>query len=180
MNSNTDLPGIPGYVSIKEAAKILGISDKTVYYYVEQKRLAAKWAADVIVIPLEELERFKLQPAGRPRKNTPPWRISSGQNTQHMTIIHVQIKPDHKEALLQKLETIRQRGEHLFPGTVTRSIANSETQPDQIIIVLTWRIAVMPDENSRKMTLTALQQSLEPELDWNTATYNESTILMHT
>jgi helix-turn-helix protein len=48
MNEYAGRPNLPGYVSIKEAAKILGISDKRVYEYVDAGRLPSMWAADVI------------------------------------------------------------------------------------------------------------------------------------
>ncbi len=54
MNEYAGRPNLPGYVSIKEAAKMLGISDKRVYEYVDQGRLPSMWAANVIMIPLGE------------------------------------------------------------------------------------------------------------------------------
>lgn len=42
-----------------EAAQILGISDKRVYGYVDEGRLTSLWAADVIMIPLDEVKTFK-------------------------------------------------------------------------------------------------------------------------
>src|SRR5215470_11022994 len=111
-------PNLPGYVSIKEAAELLGISDKRVYEYVDEGRLSSMWAADVIMIPLDEVKQFKRKSSGRPRKSIPAWRISSGENTQYMTSIFVQMRPDQQEVLKQKLEEIRQRGQHVFPGTI--------------------------------------------------------------
>src|SRR2546428_7500330 len=86
-----DIPPLPGYVSIKEAAKILGISERRVYLYIETKRLPAVRAADVLLIPVEEVKNFRRKFVGRPRKNTPPWRISSDENTQFMTSIVARI-----------------------------------------------------------------------------------------
>ena len=64
MNEYVGRPNLPGYVSIKEAAKILGISDKRVYEYVGEGRLSSTWAADVIMIPLEEVQKFKRRSSG--------------------------------------------------------------------------------------------------------------------
>src|SRR5258707_7723603 len=102
-------PNLTGYVSVKEAAKILGISDKRVYEYVDEGRLPSMWAADVIMLPLEEVKKFKRKTSGRPRKNIPAWRISSGENTQFMTSICAQIRDGQLDALVQKLEEIRQK-----------------------------------------------------------------------
>jgi excisionase family DNA binding protein len=66
-------------VTIKDAAKLLGVSDKRVYAYIEEGRLPAVRAAHVIMIPLEEVNRFKPKIIGRTRKNTPMWRTSPGE-----------------------------------------------------------------------------------------------------
>src|SRR5713101_8144827 len=104
-------PSLPGYVSIKEAAKILGISDKRVYEYVDEGRLTSLWAADVIMIPLDEVIKFQRRTSGRPRKSIPAWRISSGENTQYMTSIFVRIRLGQQDILIQKLEEMRQAGQ---------------------------------------------------------------------
>src|SRR5260370_1158509 len=111
MSEYVSRPSLPGYVSVKEAAKILGISDKRVYEYVNEGRLPSMWAADVIMIPLDEIQKFKRRTSGRPRRSIPVWRISSGENTHFMTSIVVQIRAGQQHALLEKLEEIRQRGQ---------------------------------------------------------------------
>src|SRR3989442_10084581 len=95
---------IPGYVSVKEAAEMLGLSPRTVYDYIEEGRLSSARLADVIAISVEEIMKFKREPSGRPRKNTPLWHISSGENTQYMFIISVQLRAGQRDVLLQKLE----------------------------------------------------------------------------
>lgn len=180
MSEYAGRPGLPGYVSIKEAAQLLGISDKRVYEYVDQGRLPSMWAADVIMIPVEAVQKFERRSAGRPRKSIPAWRISSGDNAQFVTRITVQVHPSQQHTLMQKLEEIRQAGLHTFPGTIARSIAASETIPGQIEISLTWRGAVMPDEVEREQALEAFQRAFSGILDWDTAHYYHSQILMHT
>ena len=180
MDNNVDLPAIPGYVSVKEAAKMLSLADRTVYEYIEEGRLPAVRAADVIMIALEEVEKFKRGTAGRPRRNTPPWRISAGDNTQFMTFILAQVRAGQQGALMQKLEEIKQRGQHIFPGTIARYIVGSETSPGQIQIALIWRGTVMPDEVTREKALEAFRRALAGVLDWSTAQYNNGTVFMHT
>jgi Helix-turn-helix domain len=180
MNEYAGRPNLPGYVSIKEAARILGISDKRVYEYVDKGRLTSMWAADVIMIPLDEVQRFQRKSSGRPRKSIPTWRISSGDNTQFMTSIIVQIQDGLQDTLLQQLDQIRQSSTHAFPGTIARFIVESETIPRQIEIFLVWRQAVMPDELERELALEAFRQELSDVLDWSTARYNNGKVLMHT
>src|SRR5258707_9832171 len=150
MNEYAERPNLPGYVSIKEAAKLLGVSDKRVYEYVDEGRLPSTWAADVIMIPLDEVKKFKRRSSGRPRQSVPTWRISSGDNAQFMTSIFVQVRSGQQNALIQKLEEVRQKGQHIFPGTVARFIVESETTPGQVEISLVWRSALMPSREERE------------------------------
>jgi excisionase family DNA binding protein len=180
MNEYTNRPNLPGYVSIKEAAKILGISDKRVYEYVDEGRLPSMWAADVIMIPLDEIKKFKRRSSGRPRKSIPTWRISSGDNAQYVTSITVQIRPGQQDILMQKLEEMRQRSQHTFPGTIARFIVESETITGQVEISFVWRNSIMPGEREREHALEAFRQSLDDVLNWSTAQYNNGKVLMHT
>jgi Helix-turn-helix domain len=174
------IPDLPGYVSTREAAKILGVSERRIRLYIEMKRLPAVRAADVLMIPLENVKNFKRKIVGRPRKNTLAWRISSSENIQFMTSISVQTQIAQEELLMQRLEDMKRSGQHVFPGTVARYIVRSENNPRQIEIVLVWRSTVMPNEMERKQALEALQQTLADVLDWNTAQYNNAEVLMHT
>ncbi len=179
--SMTDnIPDLPGYVSTKEAAKILGISERRVRLYIEMKRLRAVRAADVLLLPLDDVKNFKRKIVGRPRKNTLAWRISSTENTQFMTFISVQMRPQREKQLMQRLEEVKRGGQHVFPGTVARYVVRSEAIPRQIELVLIWRSTVMPNEVEREQALEGFRQALADVLDWDTAQYNDGQILMHT
>ncbi len=180
MNDSINSPGIPGYASVKEAAEMLGLSPRTVYDYIEEGRLPSARLADVIAISIEDIRKFKREPAGRPRKSTPLWRISSGDNEQFMTFILVQVRVDKHDFLMQKLEVMRRKKQHLFQGTVMRYIAESDTPAEQVILILVWRGTVMPDQVAREEALKEFRQSLDDVLDWNTAQYNNGKVLMHT
>jgi len=168
MNDSINSPGIPGYASVKEAAEMLGLSPRTVYDYIEEGRLPSARLADVIAISIEDIRKFKREPAGRPRKSTPLWRIL------------VQVRVDKHDFLMQKLEVMRRKKQHLFQGTVMRYIAESDTPAEQVILILVWRGTVMPDQVAREEALKEFRQSLDDVLDWNTAQYNNGKVLMHT
>ena len=136
MHVNDSQTSVPGYVSIKEAAEILGLSPSRVYEYVEDGRLSSVRAAHVILIPVEEVKNFKPNIAGRPRKSVLRWRISPENNMLLSTSIVVQIRTNRQTELMKKLEEIRQDDEYLFPGTVSRFIIRSETFPEQVEISL--------------------------------------------
>jgi excisionase family DNA binding protein len=179
MRERLDLPNMLEYVSIKDAAKILGVSDKRVYSYVEDGRLPAVRAAHVIMIPLEEVKKFKPKISGRPRKNTPLWRTSPADNMQFTTSIYVQIRTNQRENFQQKLQRIKQAQEHIFPGTIARYIIGSTTRPMAVEILLIWRSTAVPNIAAREQSLEAFRQALADVVDWTTAQYNDGEVFMH-
>jgi excisionase family DNA binding protein len=180
MHVNDDQASVPGYVSIKEAAEMLGLSPSRVYEYVEDGRLSSVRAAHVILIPIEEVKSFKPNIAGRPRKSVLRWRISPENNMLLFTSIIVQIRSGRQTELMKRLEEIRQGDAYLFPGTVSRFVVRSEAFPDRVEISLIWRSTAMPGEVTRKQALADFQQALSDVLDWDTAQYNDGTVLLHT
>ncbi len=180
MHVNDDQSGVPGYVSIKEAAEMLGLSPSRVYEYVEDGRLPSVRAAHVILIPEEAIKNFKPGIAGRPRKSVLRWRISPENNMLLSTSIVVQMRSGCQAKLMKKLEEMRQGDEYLFPGTVARFIVRSETLPGQVEILLIWRSTAMPDEVARGKMLEAFRRALGDVLDWSTAQYSEGQVLLHT
>jgi excisionase family DNA binding protein len=180
MREYLDLPNMPEYVSIKEAAKMLGVSDKRVYAYIEDGRLPAVRAAHVIMISIEEVKKFKPKISGRPRKNTPAWRTSPGDNMLLTTSIFVHVPDNQRERLLQRLEELKQEDKYLFPGTVARYILQSKTHPGNIEVLLIWRSSFMPDEVKRRQELDNFRQALADVLDWTNARYDEGQALLHT
>lgn len=180
MRESLDLPDLPEYVPIKEAAKMLGVSDKRVYVYIEEGRLQAVRAAHVIMIPLAALQQFKPKVSGRPRKHTPAWRTPARENRLLTLSIVVPSQQDRQEELENRLETLKQSGEHLFPGTFARSIIRSTTHPGKIEIMLVWRSTMLPDEATREQDLEDLRQTLADVLDWEQARYDQGEILLYT
>src|SRR5450755_1456729 len=145
MREYIDLPTMPEYVASKEPATGLVGSDKRVYAYIEDGRLPAVRAAHVIIIPIEEVKKFKPKISGRPRKNTPMWRTSPENNQLLTTSIIVSVKPDQYKKFQRLLEGIKQLDEHVFPGTIARYIINSKSHPESLEIILIWRNTTMPD-----------------------------------
>ena len=180
MENYNNIPEMPGYVSVKQAAEMLDVSDTRIYFFIEQKRLHAVWAANAFIIPLEEVQNFKRSNVGRPRKNTPAWRISTDENTQYMTLIFVQLRPGQLDAFVQKLEEMRKRGLHSFPGTVARYIVGDNQKSERVIITFVWRGTVMPDEATREEHLPAFREALCDVLDWEAAEYHQGRAFMHT
>ncbi|GHO96264.1 hypothetical protein KSF_063120 [Reticulibacter mediterranei] len=180
MRESLDLPNIAEYVTIKEAAKMLGVSDKRVYAYIEEGRLPAVRAAHVIMISVEDVKKFKPKISGRPRKNTPAWRASPVDNRLLTNSILVRLHGESQKQLEQRLEEIRQSGEQIFPGTVARYIIQDKTHAGEIEILLIWRSVSRPDKPTREKALAEFLRSLSDIVDLNTARYSEGQVLLHT
>lgn len=180
MRNENDRSNIPGYVSIKEAAKILGISANRVYAYVEEGRLPSAKAAHVIMIPLEAVEDFKPLLSGRPRNSVPVWRISSEENTVRATSILVRIRAHEYDKLMIRFEEIRREKQHLFPGTLARYVIEKQRYPEYVEILLIWRKTVMPDDEIYNLWLDEFKHAFSDVLDWETAQYDTGRVIMHT
>jgi hypothetical protein len=181
MSDEDYLPNItPEFVSVRDAAKILGVSERSVYGYIEERKLPGFKATNLTVVALKDVQAFKRGTTGRPRTRVPEWRISDNDNVQHMTQVFLRIRPDQWEPLEHKLEEIRKENKHSFPGTVARYIARSQVDTNAVQIMLIWRGTVMPSDEEREAALELLREELNDVLDWDSAHIEMHKILMHT
>ena len=170
----------PGYLSVKQAAKILHVSERRVHQYVEAGRLQAYQPGRDIMLPVEAVEQFRPKLTGRPRKKTPGWRGSLDTSPLLITYIGVQMRPGQQTKLLEKLQTIKREGQHLFPGTVARYVSLNDTSPTTVTIQLVWKNGEMPDEETRKQAFRDFEEELADVLDWETAEYRAEKAIIHT
>jgi excisionase family DNA binding protein len=181
MNDVFPLPGIPGYVDIKEAARILGVAESSVYRYIQAGRLPAYQAGRNIMVESKALNQCKPRLTGRPRKKqAPPWRASTDAGTFSVMYIRVQVYPGQQAALERVLWKMKQEERHVFPGTVMRYISLDDTSPATVTIQLVWRNDEMPGEESRQQELAAFKSELAAVLNWETAQYSTGRVIIHT
>jgi excisionase family DNA binding protein len=180
MIENVDIPHLPGYVSVKEAAAMLGVSDKRVYQYVVAGRLPAQRIGHILIIPIDEVKHFKPSPSGRVRTRAPSWRSYRSRGTLLVTDIHVQVRAHQQTKLVEKLKAIQKGDRHTFPGTVARYVVKGDAALTYAQIVLVWKTTEMPDEATRRQDLVAFQEELAGILDWETAQYHTNEVLIHT
>jgi excisionase family DNA binding protein len=176
MNRNDK--GVPSYATIKETARMLGLSKSRIYKYVEDGQLSSVRVANVILIPEDDIKNFQPRLANRPRKCLMPWRVSPDNNVLLATSLTVRLKAGKLETLMARLEEIRQGDQYLFPGTVARFI--TKTHPDQLEILLVWRSTAIPDEATKDCALAEFREVMADILDWDTAEYSEGQVLLHT
>lgn len=180
MAENIELPEVPDYISTDQAAKILGISKQRVYQYIEEKRLPAFRAGNVILLRREAVEQFKPNITGRPRKREPQWRVYRGGSTVLGMDIHVQVRTGRQEQLLEKLKVIYKGQKHTFPGTIQRYVFRDNNFPITVSIWLIWKDTEMPDEATRERNLDAFKAELADILDWETAEINMKEGIIYT
>jgi len=180
MIDGVTIPALPGYVSIKEAAEILGVSDKRVYQYVRAGRLSAQRIGPILILPEEEVRHFKPSPSGRLRTKATPWRAYRSGGEIVITDIWVQVRDGQQELLRQRLRTVQEAEQHTFPGTIARYVVKEDEMLTSIRILLIWKSTEMPDEVARWQALASFQQTLDDLVDWKTAQFTTNDCLIHT
>lgn len=178
MSEDSELPNAPGYMTVKEVARSLDISERMVHTYIQDGRLPGYKLGRITAIKEEDFRAFQRAKKGRPRTRLPVWRRPVGDNVQYMTSIATHIRPGQTEQFERKLEEMRAQEKHLLPGTVARYIVRSQNNSQDIQIVLIWRSTVMPAEKERESALLALQKELADVLDWETSRL-DGLVLMH-
>jgi excisionase family DNA binding protein len=180
MISNREIPNLPGYVSIKEAAQMLGVSDKRVYQYIRAGRLPAQRIGHILILPIDEVKQFKPSPTGRVRTRAPSWRIYRSRGSLLITNIHVQVRLGQQAKLMEQLKAIQKLDRHTFPGTVARYIAKGDEDLKTVQILLIWKTTEMPDEATREQDFVVFQEDLTDVLDWATARIHTNEVILQT
>ncbi len=167
------------YLSVKETACMLGVSQRSVHGYITKGKLYGRRIDGLIRIEAEEVYAFKGTAPGRMRVSPPCWRVPPLKNLSYLTAITVRVQPGQGELLARRLDEFRAMQNHRLPGTAARSIVRSQHDPNEITILLTWRSQIMPSPDERTASLTALSDDLADVLDWATASVKEGQTLLH-
>ena len=175
-----EFPSVPGYVSIKQAAEMLGITDKRVYRYIDLGRLPAYKSGGVFLLAEEDVRQFKLNPPGRARTEPPRWRMYNPRSNVLVTEVQVPVRTGKQDKLVEKLKEIQQANRHTFPGTIARYIIMGNPELTSVHLILAWKDTEMPDEHTREQNLKALQEELSDVLLWGQAQYSTNEALIHT
>ncbi len=168
-----------GYLSIKETARILGVSVRSVYGYIESGKLPAARVDNLLVAVEDAVYKFRRRAPGRLRTVAPRWRLPPLNNQQYITLITVRAFAGQGAELENKLQEMRLEHRHRLEGTSARYIARSESDPDDITIVFIWRGSFMPEEKKRQAALAAFYADFASVLDWSTAEVTEGQVLVH-
>jgi len=171
---------IPGYISTKQAARQLGVSNHRLYQYVKAGRLPVVRIGKAFMLRIEDVESFKPKPSGRMRTKAPSWREYRSRGNMLAMDIHVPVRPGQQEQLIEKLHAIQQADLHTFAGTVARYVIKGNEALTTLHILLIWKDIEMPAETIREEDLRAFQEELTDVLDWKKAEYSMNEMIIHT
>jgi excisionase family DNA binding protein len=172
---------ISGHVPIKEAAEMLGLSDKRVLQYILAKRLPAHKVQGRYMIPTEAVQEFQQKPHGRIRTTPTPWRVYRAGASVRIQQIEIPAYPEREEELRTRLRALSQEQEHLFPGTMQRYICLIEgSEVPRVSILLIWKDTELPDESDLDHSLENFKADFFDLLDWQKARVTAAQALAHT
>jgi hypothetical protein len=167
------------YISVREAARILGLSARSVYGYAARGKLTKKWIDERIMLIESEVLAFDRTAPGRPRALPPFWHLPPEKNPLSVTTIVVRTLPGCDELLEDNLTEFRTQGKHHLAGTSARLIGLNRCDPHEVHIILLWRGAALPADEQRETELAALAADLSRACDWTTAVMTEVQMLLH-
>ena len=180
MKKDKDISKRRDFVTTNEAAEMLGVSYYTVYEYIRENRLVAERVGGIYMIPEKAVREFKAKPTGRTRVKPPPWRVYRAGAKVRAMDIRVKVREGQRSRLIEKLNAMLERQDHLFPGTMQRYVFEDEAVPTLVTISLIWKDTEMPDEAVMQEDLVALREELADVLDWETAEYSIKRAIIHT
>jgi excisionase family DNA binding protein len=180
MTEDEDVPGIPGYVSVQEAAKLIKLSESRIYGLFREKRLPRHKVGNMYLVAIEDIERFKRNPTGRLRKSPPKWRVYRGGGKLFTTEMQVKIRAGQRERLLRKLEAIRKGERHTLTGSIARYVLLDRTAPDTVTLWLVWKDSEMPDQVTHEREMADFQAELADMLDWDSAQISDKDGIIYT
>lgn len=180
-NESADFPDVKDHLTIRQAAKALGVSYATANRRVANGTLKATFIGGIYLIPREEIKNFRPRMAGRPRKSVPKWRVSSKDNEQIATSIEGELRAGIGEKEFRRALGKVQRDERLlFSGTIARYVLSGEREPRRVQFLLIWRQTAMPPQEKVEETLNVLRETLSSVLDWGKTRTETLRVWMHT
>src|SRR6266851_3757948 len=167
------------YLTVQEAAIILGVSTRSVYGYIAKGKLPATRIGERMMVKAQDVSAFELTPAGRQRERSPFWHVPPELNHLSVTIIKVGVRPGCDALLEGKLAKFQTGRKHCLVGTSARYIGRNQCDASQIDILLFWRKATMPSDQVQKASLCAFYADLDEVAEWETAVVEEIDVLLH-
>ena|SRR5216683_5639358 len=168
------------YISVREAARILDVSERSVYGYLAKGKLTRVEIEGMILLESAQVLAFERRAPGRTRERVPPWHIPPGRNPLYLMTMVAPLQPGCDALLGEKLSAFRKQGKHEIAGTCERAISRSLHAPDQLTIMLFWRGESLPPSGQREQEIAALVADLAEVCEWEMALISEGRAFAHT
>ena len=105
---------LPEYISVHEAATIMGLSERSVYGYIEHGKLPSTKTEVSLRVRLEDVIAFQRKGPGKPRTHIPGWRLPPEPNALSLTMITVRVHPGQRKNFTERLiEMYQEKNPHL-------------------------------------------------------------------
>src|SRR5258707_2018398 len=160
-------------LSVREAARVLDVSERSVYGYLARGKLSKVQVEGLMMLQEAEVLAFERGAPGRPREEPPFWHLPPEQNPLSLTSIIVPALPGCDEQLEDRLAGFRTQGKHCLTGTSARSIGRNRVNPAEVVIVRLWPGVGLPSQEQRETALVALRTDLADVCNWDTAVVEE-------
>jgi len=180
MEKDTEYLAIPGHVSTQKAAKMLEVSDERIYQLIKAGKLPSRRVSGMFMIPVEAVEQFKRNQAGRTRTQAPAWRTYRNTSKMLGTAIEVRVRASQEKMLEKMLMAVADSQRHRLTGSVQRYILRDTKDATLISIWLVWKDSEMPDEAVQQQELDAFKAEFAEVLDWDTAVFSQKEGIVYT
>jgi hypothetical protein len=157
-----DYLSIPGYVPVKQAARLIGFSQERVLQHVRAGHFDVRVVDGRYMIAEQSVAAFERKPHGRVRTKPTPWRHYRTACVW-MLRIDAPIVPGQQDALTRRVyEMADQQQQHCFPGTLHRFVS---VENERLSVLLVWKSTEM-DEATLERDLEAFRTALADVVDW--------------
>ncbi len=180
MSEELEFLSIPGHVPVKEAARLLDLSEDRVYQLINKKRLVAKKVEGRHMVQQLSIEAFKHKPPGRVREKAPKWRVYDDRITLLNMEIRVRVRAGQQGRFEEMVRELLDRQGYRFAGTMARYILRQNDDQDMVTISLFWKDNEMPDEETRQHNIAAFRDAFADVLDWEHAEIIRNKGLLYT
>src|SRR5258708_2596333 len=154
------------WLSVREAARVLGVSERSVYDYLTRGKLSKVRVEGLMMLQQSEVLAFERGARRRPREEAPFWHLPPEKNLLSITTITVQARSGCDELLEARLAEFRTESKHYLAGTSARYIGRNLEKLAEVVIVLLWRGVGLPSQEQRETALAALRADLAEVCNW--------------
>lgn len=171
------LPQNKDFVSVREAAQLLGSSERYIYSSLRSGKSAGEKIGQTIVIRRKALTRYQHPAARQQHARSPMWRTPAIGNPEDVLRIEVRLHPGKASLLEAKLKEIQKERKHLTPGCIASYFSRLVNEPEEIHILLVWQQQLMPSTEELHILLENLRADL---CDWENATHFRGQVILNT